>query len=191
MSGFSVFCIASSQKVDKRVLLCCQFFERPRFFIFVFPLALPGLFFLIPVGDGVLPPPCVGRVSVRDRRVRVAAVGERVDRGASVCGWFGYRVVFREYSTRYVVWSIRAGRFEFFFRAVLSVKRRAFFFLPITMFLFSRASARGWCRVPVPFFSRIRRVIESRLFSKLLKISLGLQMSTPERGKIRKIQRGR
>ena len=40
-------------------------------------------------------------------------------------------------------------------------------------------------------FSRIRRVIESRLFSKLLKISLGLQMSTPERGKIRKIQRGR
>ena len=57
------------------------------------------------------------------------------------CGWFGYRVVFRasfrEYSTQYVVWSIRAGRFEFFPRATwkLSVERRAFF-LPITMFLF-------------------------------------------------------
>ena len=50
--------------------------------------------------------------------------------------------------------------------------------------------SRGWCRVPVPFFSRIRRVIEPA-FQQASK-NIAVKMSSGfGAGKIRKIQRGR
>ena len=76
-----------------------------------------------------------------------------------------------------------------FFRALHgnSPSNDELFFLPITMFLFF-----AWMvsRTRSVFF-RGFVVLSSRLFSKLQKISLAVKMSTPERGKIRKIQRGR